>query len=167
LSGNYSVGQRVRLRGTYWTAATELTEPVAEGALTIRVRSTTGYANGDQVIVNPGGRRQEKRTVSGMPTAATITLGTALDYAHAAGEDVGKLVTPSVAALKMKRPDGSIPLGFPMTHPGGGLTEESTGQLIADTTLDDDGAWLYRFEASGTLVCADKDVTIYVERSTV
>lgn len=148
----YDIGDQITVRARFGLNVTSLKARSLAGALTVQVYSVTGYANGDDLILNAGELTEETVEIASI-TGLTVTLSAALSFTHEPGESVAELTDPSTVTLKHKLPDGTI---NSYTYAGGTVTKDSTGIYSKNLSLADDGEHFYRFVGTGTVETAEE-----------
>jgi hypothetical protein len=74
----------------------------------------------------------------------------------------GALVNPTTITFKALKPVSKTVLSY--ATPATQIVEDSTGEYHVDVVADEPGAWVYRFEATGNVVCA-KETSFQVASS--
>ncbi|MEW6189673.1 MAG: molybdopterin dinucleotide binding domain-containing protein, partial [Actinomycetota bacterium] len=97
-------GDNVGIMSMRTAVKTSLTVAAVAGTNILTVASTTGFAAGDEILINAGQPNQEKKTIApGGVGVNTLTLTTNLAFNHAVGESVldldQGLVGPFVAEV--------------------------------------------------------------------
>lgn len=148
----YAVGTSVTLRVLFGANVTDLTAAVLAGATTVAVRDATGYANNDPIVVDPGTEREERHTVSSV-SGNTITLTTALAYAHPMRTKVMELADPTTVSLKVQDAAAvETTYSYPAT-----ITKDGVGRYSKTLTIDGSGGgWTYSWIGTGDVIAAEE-----------
>jgi len=81
---------------------TFLVAPASAGDSEIQVASTEGLAEGDDILINPGGGNEEGNTIAGF---GSILLTSPLQFDHQAGETVARVeATPTATPTPTPTP---------------------------------------------------------------
>jgi hypothetical protein len=144
---SYDIGDKVRCRGLFGINKTTLRADADAGATTASVRSVTGWAATDVVVLNPNEATEEKLTVSSI-SGTTVTFTAALVYPHGTGEEAWELVDPTTVTLRVKNQAGTITA---YTYALAEVTKDALGDFYRDQSLaaGSAGRWWYRFEGTG------------------
>lgn len=165
-------GDRPRIEAWFGTNVTALAAAAAAGALTIAVYDTAGYADGDTVLIDPGGQAPgatpddpapvaERRTIanSGVNAATgVITLTAALRFDHPRRTRVWEPADPTTVTLTVVDPAGRV-----RVLTGGSLTNAAVGSYSYDLDIDAVGTWRYRWAGTGALVAGGAEGSIRCE----
>jgi hypothetical protein len=143
---SYTKGSTQRLRAIFGTNSTIVRTAAVAGQLTLVLRSVTGLAVADVLMVEPGTDHEETATISAV-SGTTLTLSAGLMYQHSIGAIVVELTDPTTVTLEVKDPAGTTTT---YTYALAAVTKASTGVYYKDLAMSIVGQWHYRWTGTGT-----------------
>lgn len=150
----YDRGDRVRLVTWIGINVTTMATSASAGSTTITVRDpeiAAGYVASDLLRLSPEDpTRRETVTVTSV-SGRVVTVSSPIAFDHGPGEPVIELAAATVT-VAVRKPNGSG--GFTTVSPAPTVTSPSTGQYVAEVTLDTAGEWEYRFVSTGAVEAA-------------
>jgi hypothetical protein len=152
----YQIGDQVRLKGIALTLLTRGT--VDRGGVLLTVEDTTGYADGNPILVQGAGPLgSDLLTTIVQITGSVITL-TAAATTLVQRARVGKPTNATTSVCRVRKPDQSF------VTPDPTVSNPSPGVYTATVDPDLAGDWYYRFVFTGTAKTAGQQRFVVAEQ---